>query len=351
MTSTPAERLASAFPWLFAHLDDDDIAAFVARLEPRRFAAGDVLIRHGALSDTLYLLPEGGVEVSLGAADRVIDLSRGVTVKWVGELGMMRPGPSSATVRAIQATEAFALRHTALRDLLDGAPSKAAARLMLRLAQRIALRVREASAVKFETNEAGHAELQCLLGPSEARLGEIPTGLATMPHRGSNLGASAPRTAEKRLVEALRREPELAPLDPIALEALARSVYLCVCEKDTVLIEQGTVADGAYFLLDGSAVVTADRDGSDYAIDRVLQPGHLFGQIAFLLSGKRTATVRLAERATVAVFYSAAITWLEGSGAAGGRMGLRVLHWMAAELADDVRAQNERILAAWAARA
>ncbi|MCA9314556.1 MAG: cyclic nucleotide-binding domain-containing protein [Planctomycetes bacterium] len=349
MSSSP-NRLVTAFPWLFDELDPEEVASFVEQLEPRQVAAGSTLIRHGEPCDTLYLLPEGAVAVSLGDGEHPIDLDEGDSLRLVGDLGVIRPGPASATVRAVEAMDGYALTHASLVELLSGAPSRPAARLLLRLAQRIALRVRDGSAVRFESDAVGHGHLRGLLGPTDVNLGELPTALSSMPRHGKGLGKRAPKDAEQRLIEMLRKEPELSMLGDTALVAIARTVEICSCEPGTVLIEQGAVADGAYYLLDGSAAVTARSEGSHFVVDRRLEPGHLFGQIAFLLAGERTATVEVSEPSTVAVFYSAAITWLVDGGAAGAPTGAHVLHWMAGELADDARAQNDRLLQAWSSR-
>ncbi|MGE0193483.1 MAG: cyclic nucleotide-binding domain-containing protein [Planctomycetota bacterium] len=349
MSSNP-NRLVTAFPWLFEDLEPEEVASFVEQLEPRHVAAGSTLIRHGQQSDTLYLLPDGAVSVSLGEGEHTIDLGEGDALRLVGDLGVIRPGRASATVRAVESMDGYALTHAGLVELLSGSPSRAASRLLLRLAQRIALRVRDGSAVRFEADAVGHGHLRGVLGPSEAHLGELPTALASMPRHGKGLGKRAPKDAEQRLIEMLRKERELAALGDTALQAIARSVEICSCEPGTVLIEQGAVADGAYYLLDGAAAVTARSEGSHFVVDRRIEPGHLFGQIAFLLAGERTATVEVTEPSTVAVFYSAAITWLVDGGASGAPTGAHVLHWMAGELADDARAQNERLLQAWSSR-
>ena len=350
--TTASDRLTRAFPWLFDHLDADDVAAFAARLGRRSFAADEALVTYGTVSDTLFFLPEGGVRVSLGRAGHALGLDDEEGLRLVGDLGVMRPGPASATVAARRPTEAFLLTHAQLVASIEEADSPVTARLLLRLAQRIALRVRQGSRVSFEEGPGGQGHLHSAFAPVDDQMGRIPTQLATMPHKGAGFGGKAPRVAEARLRAMLRAEAELAALGDPMLDALVRTVEIRTCEPGTVLMEQGTRADGAYYLLDGEARVhSSGEDGADFAVDKAVGPGHLLGQIAFVLDGERTAHVTVSQRSTVAVFYSAAVAWLVDGGAAGARAGAHFLHWIAAELADDARELNARLLGAWDARA
>lgn len=341
-------RLTTAFPWLFDHLDGADVDAFVARLKARSFAAGEPLVTYGAVSDTLFLLPEGGVAVTLGSGAHPLGLGEDDGLQLVGDLGVMRPGPASATVTATRATEAFALPHRVLCDLISEAKSPVAARLLLRLAQRIALRIRQGSGVTFEKGAGGRTQLRGAFAPVDKLMGRIPTALASMPQRSASFGGKAPAGAEDRLRAMLLAEPELKALAGPVLDAIVRTVQIRACEPGTVLIEPGTKADGAYYLLDGEARVTSTVPGG-LGVDKPVKPGHLLGQIAFVLDGERSATVTVTKPSTVAVFYSAAMAYLVDGGAGGARAGAHFLHWIAAELADDARELNARILAAWEA--
>ena len=104
-------------------LGPDGLARLEAVLEPRRYAAGEVIIRRGDRGDEVYLLMRGQVSVTLdlpnGQLARLSTLSPGMTF---GELALVDRSPRTADVRAHGAVECLALSAAALDRLGEAEP-------------------------------------------------------------------------------------------------------------------------------------------------------------------------------------------------------------------------------------
>jgi len=142
--SAPTEQLRALRP--FARLDADALASLAACLRPRRFARGDIVLRHGEAGDVMFIIARGALSVQLRGSDRrhreVATLGPGDVV---GEMACVDPAPRAATVLATAETEAFALTRDTLGALLAHAPEAAQAVLQALLHALLA-RVHEADA-------------------------------------------------------------------------------------------------------------------------------------------------------------------------------------------------------------
>lgn len=94
------------------------LAAFMAYLEPRSFAAGDVLLRQGDAPNEILFIETGRVTVRLelpgGRTMRLRALTGGTMI---GEIGMYLGQPRNATAVADEFTEAHVLTAARLRDM------------------------------------------------------------------------------------------------------------------------------------------------------------------------------------------------------------------------------------------
>ena len=83
---------------LFAGLATSTLDEILDRMKPRRYAAGEAICREGEVSDRLYLIESGVVEVVVGegsAARAIARLRRGDIF---GEMGLLTDEPRSATI-------------------------------------------------------------------------------------------------------------------------------------------------------------------------------------------------------------------------------------------------------------
>jgi CRP/FNR family transcriptional regulator len=122
---------------VFAALDPDDLERIAALAVPRSFEPGQVVFREGDSSDTCYVVRAGGARAVHEHADgRTITLANFGPGDIFGELAMFEDERRSATVEAVQATEAVAVLGPDMRRLIVEHP-QIALRLVVALGRRL----------------------------------------------------------------------------------------------------------------------------------------------------------------------------------------------------------------------
>ena len=90
---------------IFAKLEDKHLKQLAGIMVPRKFAAGDVVVKEGDAGAGVFLISSGQVEVVKG--DDVLNtLGPG---EFFGEMSLFEGFPRSATVRAMEDTECLAM--------------------------------------------------------------------------------------------------------------------------------------------------------------------------------------------------------------------------------------------------
>ena len=91
---------------LFKELPEPGLQMLAERGRPKHFAAGEVIMRQGDVSDALHVITRGRVRVERdqpGETPLVLaELGPGDVI---GEMGLLDGGPRSATVTASEDTE------------------------------------------------------------------------------------------------------------------------------------------------------------------------------------------------------------------------------------------------------
>ncbi|MBI2477822.1 MAG: protein kinase [Planctomycetia bacterium] len=95
-----------AATWPFSQLPLSVVRSFVAALQPRSYAVGDVLVRQGEPTRELIVLLRGEAEVSLHAGGREQLLVPSPHVNVLGEIGLLTTRHSTTTVIATTPVEA-----------------------------------------------------------------------------------------------------------------------------------------------------------------------------------------------------------------------------------------------------
>ncbi len=119
------------------------IQSLLGIIESKPLLAGSVLIQHRQPCSAMYLVAEGLLDVAVEGRDgsRLAVGSVGPG-EWVGEVTLLAPGPSTATVAAARDCRLLVLEHEALARLAGVQPEVAAA-LLKALSLQLAARLRE----------------------------------------------------------------------------------------------------------------------------------------------------------------------------------------------------------------
>jgi CRP/FNR family transcriptional regulator, cyclic AMP receptor protein len=129
-------------------LSTEEAAIVVAHMRLVDFPPGSTVLREGeaARSEYMLLLLEGQVQVDTQGAGQASSVTISVLGPGaiVGEMSLLDGAPRSATCTAMGPVRAAALTRKALETLIDQHP-KAAAKLMMGVAQRLAERLRALS--------------------------------------------------------------------------------------------------------------------------------------------------------------------------------------------------------------
>lgn len=105
---------------LFQGIPLNGLSALAQQGRTRRFVAGQVLIRQGEPSDVMYVIAQGRVRVerSHPALTEPVQLSELGPGDTVGEMGLLDGGSRSATVVALEDTQALELTASAITATL-----------------------------------------------------------------------------------------------------------------------------------------------------------------------------------------------------------------------------------------
>lgn len=109
---------------LFAVLGDQELHALAHSTRVVRYGRGEVLMRQGAVEDTLFVIQEGLVRVEItgvNSAQMVIKHLRSGSI--IGEFGLLTGEPRSATVIAEQDTVAIVIKRSDLAPILERNPT------------------------------------------------------------------------------------------------------------------------------------------------------------------------------------------------------------------------------------
>ena len=122
---------------VFSALGEDDLAEVAAVTVPREFTAGEMVFREGDRSDTCYVMRSGRVRAIREHTDgRSITLATFGPGDIFGELAIFDDEERSATIEALDATEAAAILGGDMRRLLRAHPD-IAVKLLAALGRRL----------------------------------------------------------------------------------------------------------------------------------------------------------------------------------------------------------------------
>ena len=121
---------------LFESLTEDDLAALSGRLEEIDYGEGDVIFSQGDEGSSLFLIEDGGVEISYGEGKSKVRLATLFNGQYFGELSLFDGAPRSATATAAKRSRLIRLDRDDLVDFVNKNPA-AALRIIAEMSERL----------------------------------------------------------------------------------------------------------------------------------------------------------------------------------------------------------------------
>ena len=216
---------------------------------------GQLLFEEGKPCDWLWVL-QAGAEVSVsraGGTPAQVAVARLVAGDTVGEMALVDEGPRSGTARVLVGGPAFVM---AAQDFysLRGAYHPAAFQLLKKICLELCARLRLTS--------------DRLVAPSKA----VPA-------------ARPPMAIRRTEAEHLDELPCFRCLPSVVKLALAQKLRRLDVADATTVCSEGEAGDAAYFIASGAVQVLR----SDQVLAQ-LQPGEVFGMVALIDGGTRSAS-------------------------------------------------------------
>lgn len=125
---------------LFADFTDVGLQIMATVAQPRRVPAGTPLFVEGMMGDSLLILVEGVVTISIEADGRERELATVDPGEALGELALLGPGPRLATATAMMECELLEIRRRDFAELQRKKP-QACLKLLMAIVQRFGERL------------------------------------------------------------------------------------------------------------------------------------------------------------------------------------------------------------------
>jgi selenocysteine lyase/cysteine desulfurase/CRP-like cAMP-binding protein len=263
VTEQPLDALRRAD--LFAVLAADHKERIAALLRPAAFERGAFLVREGAPAERLVLVASGDAEI------RRQETVLGVVGEGelVGEAALLSGTTYDATVCALAPVVGYTLEEADFA-LLRNQSAPVAFAVLRELGRVLAGRVRAATGAFVAAPARGHARRR----------------------RGDTAPANPARAA---LLRDLRF---FAPFGDDELAELVGHLYERQVPRGTLLFREGDRGDACMIVAEGAVELSVERRGRTIRL-LTLGPGRLFGELALLDDGPRTATCTAYEDAVV----------------------------------------------------
>jgi CRP/FNR family cyclic AMP-dependent transcriptional regulator len=129
------QELLASIP-LFESLTADDLDALARRLEEIDYAAGDVIFKQGDEGSALFIIEDGGVEISYGEGKGKVILAALFTGQYFGELSLFDGALRSATATALRNCHLIRLDRDDMVDFVNKNPP-AALRIIAEMSDRL----------------------------------------------------------------------------------------------------------------------------------------------------------------------------------------------------------------------
>ena len=152
MALTEEMQLLKAIP-LFAEIEESKLKLIAFASQRLRYSPGEIAIREGELTDSIYVILSGRAEVVINAARGPIAVATIGKNAIFGEIGVLCDLPRTATVRAYSELQVLRIEKSFFLQILEDFPTVARA-IMNQLGLRLARALKFISAVPRDQAEA-----------------------------------------------------------------------------------------------------------------------------------------------------------------------------------------------------
>ncbi len=256
---------------LFAGLDDASLAELAAIARPFTAAAGTELFQQGDDADALYVLGAGRVRVSarVGGDEevRVAELGPGDVL---GEMALIDGGPRSASAVCEEATSGWQIGRLHFEAVLWLGMRPVGFEIKRRLLRVACERLAAVTDDIAELVDAADAATPDPGGPPPPRADDAP----------------GPASGLDRAV--LVRLPFFSSFNDAQLAELLALAVRREVPRGRMLFDEGDPAPSLFMVVRGAVQVTLHRGDAAEKL-ALLGPGQVFGHMALVLDGARTA--------------------------------------------------------------
>lgn len=160
------------------------------------YGAGEVIVTQGEKAQTLHVVISGALDVIVSAGDKETKVGEIGPGDCIGEVGILEPGPASATVRVTQTAILWSVTIEALQQFFEAVPM-GAAQLLMGISSLLCKRLRHANQTIMENRIIpGHLGVRC--------------GLIKEPIRASSVDKSAKSGLLGGLLGGKKNEPKIS---------------------------------------------------------------------------------------------------------------------------------------------
>lgn len=332
--------LQALCPTFLLGLDDEEVAALSAHLEPQTLTEGEELVSPTTPNRDLVLVADGALGVHTPAGSHLGTKRPG---EWAGEIPFLDGGLAPVGLRATAPTLVLRLQreHT---DRLEHR-GRIIGRLVLALARSLAVRLREC-----RCRESWGTEQRECLERALARLYGLPPTAESVswahPSAKPQINeVAATSSAAHTLRQRLRAVDLFAGLEESLLEFLLQAATFAHFPQGSVILKEGESRNGLLLVLEGRIRTVFPNRLVEIDEDKQLGPGELCGQLAFVDGGPRSVSCTATEDTTAAIWSPRTTEELLRLGANGQVAAGHFLRWVARQLARDTRRLAEALTA------
>ena len=265
MAHEPAVELLARSD-LFEVLDDDERRELAGLLRPFSLAADGILFRQATPADRMYFVTGGRLSVHRTNGGTVVPLAVCTPGSMLGEMALADATVYAGTAIALEPVTGFVL-DTGDFAVMRRLDRPLAHKVLERLARQLCARVRAMTGMVADDDDAGDG-------------GPWPSSTPVSP-RG--------RPPDRGRLALLRDCRFFAGFDCEHLEGVLERMSERVLADREVVCAAGTPGDALYVVAEGTVEVTVRRDTRSVRLG-VLGPGKVFGEVALVDGGPRSAT-------------------------------------------------------------